>query len=109
MEGVPATAVCAWPADGASGAGDLSGIYGEAVPDAEAVEPAPLCKPEWRLLLSAPHGFIGLCPAATGEPGEATMELGGEAGNCRLKKQWKKEALQASLCTPGSNSTKQMG
>lgn len=74
MERVPASALGVRPADGASGAGGGFGFHGEAVPDAEAVEPALLGQPERRLLLFKPHGFIGLRSAAAGELGEATVE-----------------------------------
>lgn len=46
MEGVPPTAVRVRPADGARGDGGRSRVHGEAVPDAEAVEPALLGEPE---------------------------------------------------------------
>lgn len=86
VEGVLASALSGWPAAGAGGAGDRfwSGLHWEAVPDAEAVEPALHLKPERCLLCLALHGFIWLCSAAAGEPGEAAVETWGNAGYLRL-------------------------
>lgn len=76
MEGVLAFALSGRPAAGASGAGGRFGfgLHGEAVPDAEAVEPALHRQPERRFLGLTLHGFIRLCPAAAGKPGAAAGE-----------------------------------
>lgn len=87
VEGVLASALSGWPAAGASGAGGRfwSGLHGAAVPDAEALEPALHVEPGRCLLCLALHGFIWLCSAAAGEPGEAAVETWTEA---RLHRPW---------------------
>lgn len=76
MEGVLASALRERPAVGAGGARDRirSGVHGNAVPDAEAMEPTPLCEPQRCLLRLVLHGFVRLCSAAAGKSREAAVE-----------------------------------
>lgn len=74
VEGVPAPALAVRPADGSGGAGGGPELHREAVPDAEAVEPAVLRLPGRRPLRPAPHGAVGLRSAAAGEPGGVALD-----------------------------------
>lgn len=76
MEGVLAAALGGGPRPGAGGAGGRPGPgpHGEAVRDAEAVEPADLRHAGRGVLSLALHGSVRLCPAAAREAGEAAVD-----------------------------------